>query len=141
MTIDHNPTVRPGVVGKGTPGHRIFESNFVVECPCGHRANIASPDVKMAETSAAQHLRDVETGWWKPPGWYRTEDDDFERDITYVVEYDEIVHYRCEVTVTFEQDRAAGDTAEAIRSAVRDGETDETYETDSRTEVTKWSPK
>jgi hypothetical protein len=120
--IVHAPTVRPGVIGPGTPGHRIFESNFVVECPCGHRANIASLDRKMAERSAAAHLRDVENGWWKPPGWYRTEDDDFERDITYLVEYDEVIRRRCEVTIAFEADREAGSTAKAIEQAIENDE-------------------
>lgn len=64
--------------------------------------------------------------------------DDFECDITYGVEFDVIVHYRGEVTITFEADREAGSTAAAIADAVNFGETGETYEADSRTEVTSW---
>ncbi len=141
MTIEHAPTVRKGIVGPGAPGYRLFESNFVVECPCGHRANIASLDVKSAERSAAQHLSDVESGWWRPPGWHRTGDVDFERDITYVVEYDQIIHYRCEVTITFEADREAGGSAGAIAVAVLDGNTDEVYEIDLDTRITSWKEK
>lgn len=55
--MPHAATLRPGIVGPGEPGHRIFESNFVMECSCGERGNYATTNEKMAEAWMAEHLR------------------------------------------------------------------------------------
>jgi hypothetical protein len=50
-------TVRAGIVGPGSPGTRVFESNFVVECPCGFRSNVATTSLAFAEEDAERHRR------------------------------------------------------------------------------------
>lgn len=55
-TVPHTATMRRGVVGPGKPGHRVFESNFVIECTCGERVNVASLSEAFAERSREQHL-------------------------------------------------------------------------------------
>lgn len=54
---DHNATVRVGIVGPGEPGHRVFESNFVVECQCGLKRQVASTERRSADRVAADHDR------------------------------------------------------------------------------------
>jgi hypothetical protein len=53
---DHPATVRPGIVGPGEPGHRVFEGNFVIECPCGMEMHCASSQAS-AEQQRAHHER------------------------------------------------------------------------------------
>ena len=53
----HTATLRKGVVGPGEPGHRVFESNFVMECSCGEKAGYATTEERTAERWRDEHLR------------------------------------------------------------------------------------
>lgn len=58
-TIDgpHTATLRRGIVGPGEPGHRVFESNFVIECTCGRKIGCATTSEQTAERWRVEHLR------------------------------------------------------------------------------------
>jgi hypothetical protein len=55
--MTHTATVRPGIVGPGQPGERVFESNFVMECTCGAKAGYATTSAVTAERWRAEHER------------------------------------------------------------------------------------
>ena len=55
--MTHVTTIREGVIGPGSPGERVFESNYVVECSCGERMNCATHDRRFAEQVAEEHVR------------------------------------------------------------------------------------
>lgn len=61
-TSHHTATLRPGVVGPGEPGHRTFESNFVMECSCGRTCGYATTSRTTAERWMAEHLGRHERG-------------------------------------------------------------------------------
>ena len=52
----HTPTIRPGIIGPGEPGRRVFEGNFVLECPCGKKMHIAG-NADSAERQRRDHAR------------------------------------------------------------------------------------
>lgn len=52
----HTATLRPGIIGPGEPGKRVFESNFVMECSCGERGNYATTDEQNARRWMQEHL-------------------------------------------------------------------------------------
>lgn len=56
MSAPHTATLRPGVVGPGEPGHRVFESNYVMDCTCGDHAGYATTDEATARRWMADHL-------------------------------------------------------------------------------------
>lgn len=56
MSSPHTATIRKGIVGPGEPGHRVFESNFVLECTCGAATGYATPDESTAERWKNEHL-------------------------------------------------------------------------------------
>lgn len=69
-------------------------------------------------------------------------DHDFERDITYVVQYETVVAHTCEVTVTFAEDVRAESTAAAVAAKIRDGEISEhVSDVEPTYRVTGWGEK
>jgi len=52
----HVCTVRHGLVGPGAPGHRVFESNYVLDCTCGFSLGV-SGSVSSAQNRRAEHVR------------------------------------------------------------------------------------
>jgi hypothetical protein len=55
--MQHHATIRVGIVGPGEPGHRVFESNFVMECSCGRTMSIATTTRASAERVRLDHER------------------------------------------------------------------------------------
>jgi hypothetical protein len=55
--VTHTATLRPGIVGPGEPGHRVFESNYVIECTCGRSIGCATTSAATAERWRAEHER------------------------------------------------------------------------------------
>lgn len=69
----HTATLRPGVVGPGEPGRRVFESNFVMECSCGRSIGYATTSQATAERWMREHL-DFHQRWHDSP-WAKIGED------------------------------------------------------------------
>lgn len=52
----HEASLRPGIVGPGEPGRRVFESNFVMSCTCGDVTGYATRSERLAERWMREHL-------------------------------------------------------------------------------------